>query len=94
MISKNVHNNEVEQSGEIPGQVSEKKQSRYQRIQVEVPVAMMAPQDIANFLRVDYYTVRDLRTADRLPPPDVMIGNRPRWFSDTIKSYVRSVIKI
>lgn len=63
--------NEVEKNCSTSGPISEKKQSRYQRTPVEVPVAMMAPQDIANFLRVDYYTVRDLRSAGRLPPPQM-----------------------
>lgn len=47
---------------------------------------LMSPQDVAEYLRVNYYTVRDLRKDGRLPPPDVMIGNRPRWKTETIKA--------
>jgi hypothetical protein len=49
---------------------------------------LFSPHDIAQYLRVNYYTVRDLRHAGRIPPPDVTIGNRPRWKWETIMSLV------
>lgn len=50
------------------------------------PHMMMAPEDVANYLRIDYQTVNNLVRSGRLPPADNVIGNRPRWFFDTIKN--------
>ncbi|MBD3345860.1 MAG: helix-turn-helix domain-containing protein [Chitinivibrionales bacterium] len=53
--------------------------------QVNIPIpTLLTPSDIAQYLRVNYYTVRDLRHAGRIPPPDITIGNRPRWKTETI----------
>lgn len=49
---------------------------------------LMTPHDIAQFLRINYYTVRDLRHSGRIPPPDLTIGNRPRWKRETIEKLV------
>lgn len=49
---------------------------------------LFSPRDVAQFFRVHYYTVRDLRHAGRIPAPDLFIGNRPRWKWDTIMNLI------
>lgn len=49
---------------------------------------LMSTQDIADYLGVGYYCVRDYRYAGRIPPPDVRLGNRPRWKPETILNLV------
>ena len=51
---------------------------------------LLSPKDVSDILRVNYYTVRDLRQAGRIPPPDVLIGNRPRWKYDTIRDLIKA----
>lgn len=57
---------------------------RYRSNQSIAPQMMMSPQDVANYLRIDYKTVCALVNGGRLPIADVTIGNRPRWHFETI----------
>jgi hypothetical protein len=51
---------------------------------------MLSMGSIAKILDVDYYTICDMRYAGRIPPPDLMLKNRPRWKQSTIQQLIDS----
>lgn len=59
-----------------------------EEIKVEKVRPMFSRQSLAKYLCLNHYTVRDLQRDGRLPPPDVVIGNRPRWRFETVASLV------
>lgn len=70
---------------------TETANKRFNRTEVVPVPALMSMEDIANYLRVDYSTVRDLRKQGRIPPEDLLIGSRyPRWFASTIENLART----
>jgi len=50
---------------------------------------MFSRRTLAEYLALNRYTVRDLQRDGRIPPPDLMIANRPRWRYETVESLVR-----
>lgn len=46
----------------------------------------MSPGAVARYLDIGEDHIRRLRREGRLPPPDFYIGNRPRWYFETIYS--------
>lgn len=50
---------------------------------------MFSRRTLAEYLAVNKYTVRDLQQEGRLPPPDAVIGNRPRWYFETIDAILK-----
>jgi hypothetical protein len=43
---------------------------------------------LANFLKLDYDTVRRMVRQGRIPPPDIKISRFPRWKRQTIQALV------
>jgi hypothetical protein len=57
----------------------------------EPPIALpplFCPKSLARYLTIHISQIRGFRRSRRLPPPDLMIGNRPRWKPETIASVV------
>jgi hypothetical protein len=62
-------------------------------VKIETMCALFSHRSLMKFLALegqDESVIRQMRRARRLPPPDVIIGNRPRWKPETIQSLVAS----
>ena len=50
--------------------------------------ALFDTDTLAQYLRVHKSMIRQYRAARRIPAPDLMISNRPRWKPETIAKLV------
>jgi predicted DNA-binding transcriptional regulator AlpA len=49
---------------------------------------LLAPRDLANILRITRRCIEQMRSAGRIPPPDLMLGRLPRWRPETIRAWI------
>lgn len=49
---------------------------------------MLEINDLADLLNVSRRTVERLRTAGKVPKPDMHVGKMPRWNRETIRRWV------
>jgi predicted DNA-binding transcriptional regulator AlpA len=54
----------------------------------ETPERMISINALANFLDVNRRTVERMRSAGKLPKPDVHAGKMPRWKPETIRRWI------
>ena len=72
--------------------VNEKNNTQPAEIRVAEVRPLFSPERLATYLDVDKSCIRKFRRTRRIPPPDLRIGNRPRWKFETIESIVEQGI--
>lgn len=51
---------------------------------------LLTPADLQKILRVNRRTVQRMRASGRLPAPDLIIGQCPRWRPEVIREWLAS----
>jgi hypothetical protein len=49
---------------------------------------LLTPRDLSAVLRITVRAIEQMRSAGRIPPPDIMLGRLPRWRPEMIRIWI------
>lgn len=53
------------------------------------PDNLLSYHDISEILNIKESTLRTYQRRGYMPPPDVMLADRPRWYPTTVEHWIR-----